>query len=125
MARADGNQTGSDSFDSASHRSHLGFLKYSRSCPMRHRIRILLALAIGADSLAGQQYTPANKLPNGREIVAVYFGANSCGPCHSPAVKDAVRKMKDLLSAEAQKSGAAFSVVGVANDWDQTVATKF
>jgi len=77
--------------------------------------------------LGAQQpaYVPSQKLPHGKEIVAVYLGAQSCGPCHAPEVKDAVRRMKTLVAAHAVKAGAAFSVVGVANDWDQTLAATF
>lgn len=80
-----------------------------------------------AGSLAAQQttYVPSQELPHGKEIVAVYFGANSCGPCHFAAVKDAVIQMKELVRVQAQKAGAAFSVVGVANDWDQPLAAAF
>jgi hypothetical protein len=94
---------------------------------MRILFGFAAVLTVGAASLDAQQaaYVPSNKLPNGKEIVAIYFGAQSCGPCHLPAVKEAVRQMKGLVAAQARKSNAAFSVVGVANDWDQAVATNF
>jgi hypothetical protein len=40
-------------------------------------------------------------------------------------VKSAVRRMKTLVADQAKKSGAAFSTIGVANDWQTTVAGKF
>jgi hypothetical protein len=94
---------------------------------MRVSLRVAVMLAAGVAGLDAQQaaYVPAQKLPNGKEIVAIYFGAENCGACHSPAVKEAVRQMKSLVAAQARKANAAFSVVGVANDWDQAVATKF
>ena len=89
--------------------------------------RISVALYLAAATATAQQaaYTPATVMPNGKEVVAVYIGAQSCGPCHAPAVKDAVRQMKKLVAAQAHQSGAAFSVMGVANDWDLTVAATF
>jgi len=93
-----------------------------------HRVRnAIVWLSLIGSSLAAQQstYVPSNKLPNGKEIVAVYLGAESCGACHFPAVKDAVKRMKELVNAQARKVGAAFSVIGVANDWDQAVAAAF
>jgi len=94
---------------------------------MRTLSRFAVVMTVGVASLDAQQaaYVPSNKLPNGKEIVAIYFGAQSCGPCHAPAVKEAVRQMKNLVAAQARKANAAFSVVGVANDWDQAVATNF
>ena len=94
---------------------------------MRRFMKAMLFLSMVRGSLAAQQstYVPSHVLPNGREIVAVYLGADSCGPCHAPSVKDAVNRMKALLGAQARKSGAAFSVIGVANDWDQSVAATF
>lgn len=87
--------------------------------------RSLVILAVITGPASAQQYVPATDLPNGKEIVAIYVGAQSCGPCHSPEVKTAVRQMKTLVAGQAQKSGAAFSVMGVANDWDHTVALAF
>ena len=94
---------------------------------MQHFIRAVVLSSMVSGSLAAQQatYVPSQELPNGKEIVAVYLGANSCGPCHTPAVKDAVIHMKELIRLQAQKSGAAFSVIGVANDWDQSLAAAF
>src|SRR5579884_580598 len=91
-------------------------------------MRSLLTLpAILAGALSAQQpaYVPANDLPNGREIVAVYIGGENCGPCHAPEVKAAVRNMKVLLATQAKHDSAAFSVIGVANDWDTKVAADF
>jgi hypothetical protein len=83
---------------------------------MRSLVQSIAALAV-TSALGAQRsaYTPSTELPHGREIVALYIGAHSCGPCHAPEVKDAVRKMKLLAAEQAKKSGAAFSVMGVAN----------
>ena len=92
------------------------------------RFPATLAFTVAAvtPSLGAQAaYVPATEMPNGREIVAVYLGAQSCGPCLLPAVKDAVRAMKGLLAAQAKAQGAAFSAIGVANDWSIADATAF
>jgi hypothetical protein len=92
---------------------------------MRALLLGVLASAVLVSSVGAQAsgYTPSQKMPNGKEIVAIYVGAHSCGPCHSPAVKEAVKQMKSLLATQARQANAAFSVVGVANDWDQKLAT--
>jgi hypothetical protein len=89
--------------------------------------KALVCLCMVGSSMQAQQstYVPSQVLPNGREVVAIYFGANSCGPCHTPAVKEAVVRMKELVGTRARTAGAAFSVIGVANDWDQSVAATF
>lgn len=61
-------------------------------------------------------YVPATDFPNGRQVVAIYFGAKWCTPCMQPTMKDAVRRMKPLLRDQAQKSGASFSIILVALD---------
>ena len=72
----------------------------------------------GSAQAAGN-YEPSYKLPNGRQILAIYIGGQNCGACHSPAVKDAVARMKTMVAAQAQKSGASFATIGVAQDWDE------
>jgi len=81
----------------------------------------LMSRVIGAQ----ERYVTAQALPEGREIVAYYFGAQDCGACHYPAVKNAVLAMKGLVRDQAKKQGAAFSVVGVANDWEIPTAINF
>ena len=81
----------------------------------------LLAVTIGAlwaGALHAQDtaYVPATEFPNGRQVVAIYFGAKWCAPCMQPAMKDAVRRMKPLLREQATKSGASISIVLVALD---------
>jgi hypothetical protein len=94
---------------------------------MRYLINSVLFLAGVSGALPAQQptYVPSTQLPNGKEIVAIYLGAQSCGPCHFQPVKDGVVRMKELVAAQAKKSGAAFSVIGVANDWDHALAASF
>lgn len=45
-------------------------------------------------------YVPAQDFPNGRQIEAVYFGANWCSPCRAPSMKAAVRAMKPPQCAQ-------------------------
>lgn len=70
-------------------------------------------------------YTPAADFPNGRQVVAVYFGANWCGPCRRPAMKTAIERMKPLIAAQAKQSGAAFSAMVVALDRDLKSGLEF
>ena len=85
---------------------------------MRPLLSASLILATLAGTLRAQAtYTPATDLPNGKEIIAVYVGATTCGPCRSPEVKDAIQRMKPLLAAQAKARGAALSIVGVSTDW--------
>ena len=74
--------------------------------------------ALWAASLRAQDttYVPATDFPNGRQVVAIYFGAKWCAPCMQPTMKEAVRRMKPLLREQAAKSGASISVVLVALD---------
>ena len=93
---------------------------------MRTLASIALPTLVLAGSLRAQTaYVPATELPNGREIVVVYIGASTCGPCKSPPVKEAVQRMKTLLAAQAKEHGAAFSVVGVSTDWGVAEGAAF
>jgi hypothetical protein len=94
---------------------------------MRCLTRTSLMLAVLATPLASQEvtYTPSRKPPNGREIVAIYLGAQTCGPCLFPEVKEAVIRMKGLVQAQARKAGASFATIGASSDWDQSIAATF
>jgi hypothetical protein len=92
---------------------------------MRPLASAFAATLVVAGTLRAQAYVPATDLPNGKEIVAVYVGAKTCGPCQTPEVKDAIQRMKTLLAAQAKQSGAAFSVVGVSTDWSVKDGAEF
>ncbi len=87
-----------------------------------HRFSPALALCVLVlpQPVAAQaaDYTPSQRLTEGRELVAIYIGSTDCGPCLSPEVKGAVRAMKPLLAAQAKQRGVAFTVIGAAQDWD-------
>ena len=72
-----------------------------------------------------RDYVPKYVMPKGREIVAIYIGSTTCGPCMFPEVKAAVRKMKILVADQAKQQGAAFAAVVAANDWEVAKATAF
>ena len=63
------------------------------------------------------RYSPRYELPNGKQIVVVYIGATSCGPCRTPEFKDVVRRMKPLLARQADSLKRPLSINGVAIDW--------
>lgn len=78
----------------------------------------VLLLSLSSATSQGQTYHPKNKNPNGVELIAVYIGAEFCGPCHDPQLKKAIRKMKTILSERAAKEQQSFSVTGVSTDWE-------
>jgi hypothetical protein len=96
-----------------------------------HMIRslfgVVCVIALATAQLGAQhpEYVPSYRLPEGKEIVAVYIGATTCGPCLLPEVKAAVRAMKTLVAAQAKQRNAAFSAVGVSNDWETPKAAAF
>ena len=63
-------------------------------------------------------YAPSQRLPKGRELVAIYIGSTDCGPCQWPQVKSAIRAMKSLLATQAKQRGEGLTVIGAAQDWD-------
>ena len=93
----------------------------------RFRFAIALWALIASRTAAAQatDYVPSNRLPEGRELVAVYIGSSDCGPCQFPQVKSAIRAMKPLLAAQARERGVALSVVGVSQDWDLKRGARF
>ena len=74
---------------------------------------------------ADTAYTPSMEVPNGRQVVAVYIGATTCGPCRRPETKAAIARMKPLVAAHAKQSGAAFSAMVVSLDWDLKGGLEF
>lgn len=88
---------------------------------MRRFGRVLALCLVVLSRPAGAQaaeYAPSMRLAAGRELVAVYIGATSCGPCQWPQVKNAVRAMKPLLAAQAKQRRMGFTAIGAAQDWD-------
>lgn len=83
---------------------------------------LLVSAPLGAQAA---DYVPSHRLPEGRELVVVYIGSTSCGPCLRPEVKNAVRSMKSLLAAQARQRGAALTVIGAAQDWDLKQGASF
>jgi hypothetical protein len=85
--------------------------------------RSFLALCLATSPALAQ--TADRDLPQGKELIVVYVGATSCGPCLLPETKSAVARMKVLLASFAEKNGYAFSAVGVATDWSTASGVKF
>lgn len=86
---------------------------------MKLRIGVLLAAtSVCAGTVRAQDttYVPASDFPSGRQIMAIYFGAKWCEPCMRPTTKDAIRRMKPILRAEAERRGATFTAIVVALD---------
>ena len=83
---------------------------------MRHCLLALGALCASVARAQDTTYVAATDFPNGRQVVALYFGAKWCTPCVQPAMKAAVRRMKPLLRDQARQSGAAFTAILVALD---------
>ncbi len=77
--------------------------------------RSFIAFSLFASPALAQ--TADRELPSGRELIAVYVGASTCGPCLLPEMKAAVIRMKTLLDSTAKRNGYAFSAVGVSSDW--------
>jgi hypothetical protein len=88
---------------------------------MRRSSLVLALFGLFVSRGAGAQaadYVPSQRLPEGRELVAIYIGSTDCGPCQWPQVKSAVRAMKSLLATQAKQRGVALTVIGAAQDWD-------
>jgi hypothetical protein len=85
----------------------------------------LLLLSLSSATPQRQTYHPKNKNPNGVELIAVYIGAEFCGPCHDPQFKKALRKLKTILDDRAAKAQQSFSVTGVSTDWEVEKGIKY
>ena len=84
-----------------------------------------LLLCVSSAAPQGQTYHPKNKNPDGVELIAIYIGAEFCGPCHDPELKKAIGRMKTILADRAAKEQRSFSVTGVATDWDVEKGIKY
>ena len=88
-------------------------------------VAALLLLSISSAAPQEQTYHPNNKNPNGVELIAIYIGAEFCGPCHDPQLKRAIRRMKIILADRAAKERQSFSVTGVSTDWEVEKGIKY
>jgi hypothetical protein len=71
----------------------------------------------GRAAAQGNSYEPRTEAAEGTQLVAVYLGADWCGPCHLPKNKQAVKKMKTVFSEIADEHSWSFKAVGLALDW--------
>ena len=85
--------------------------------------RWLAVLSLSAAPALAQ--TADRDLPKGKELIVVYIGAKTCGPCLLPATKSAIAQIKTLLASQATKHGYAFSAIGVSTDWSIAQGTTF
>lgn len=85
---------------------------------MTRFIAASVLLLVSFRALAGQDttYLATTEYPNGRQVVAIYLGANWCKPCGDPALKSAIRHMKPLMAAHAKDSNAVLNAIIVAFD---------
>ncbi|MFK7972025.1 MAG: TlpA family protein disulfide reductase [Bacteroidia bacterium] len=89
-------------------------------------VNLFLLINLAQISLAQEpSYRPNSDLTEGKEIIAIYFGATSCGPCHDPELKKDIQRLKTLLNQHAKSAGYAFSVTGVALDWKVEEGIEF
>lgn len=77
----------------------------------------LTALIVIPRSIAAQSYEPTYANPTGHELVMVYLGATSCGPCRAPEMPRLLDSLKILLQQRATAEGRQFRAVIVALDW--------
>jgi len=86
----------------------------------------LLVAILSQGALAQESaYTPDSDLTDGKEIIAIYFGATSCGPCYDPELKKDIQELKTLLNRHAKEMGYAFSITGAALDWEVVAGFEF
>jgi hypothetical protein len=53
-----------------------------------------------------------------RQLVALYFGATGCGPCHDERLKAALGVLKERLTDVAGAAGGSLHFIGVALEAD-------
>ena len=86
---------------------------------------LLIPVAVSAQPWAAQSYRPAYANPQGTQLVAVYLGAASCGPCRLPSTRVALDSIKVQLQRHAQANNQQFRAVVVAMDWEPDSALVF
>lgn len=90
-------------------------------------IHFLVVLSVAATYDAVCQsvfYEPAARVPQGIELVAVYFTSSDCGPCKSVEFKDLLEDAKVALRDQASKHELGFAAIGVSLDWDAQVGIE-
>jgi len=72
-----------------------------------------------------RRYTPRYELKFGPQLLAVYFGARSCGFCTQPSFKSALRRLGTALATQAAAAGRTFHFLAVAVDWDAAEGVEY
>jgi len=75
---------------------------------------LCITTVLGAQDSA---YTPSFEMPEGPQLVAIYVGSSTCGPCQSPELKAAIEQAKRGLRKQATTARLSFAAIGVALDW--------
>jgi hypothetical protein len=88
---------------------------------------LLVLFSVDPNVLIAQdsRYRAAHATKDGQYLVAVYIGAQSCGPCHLPENIAAIERLKVTLSRMSKEQGWHFRVVGVALDHDVEEGYRF
>jgi hypothetical protein len=59
------------------------------------------------------------------ELVLIYFGASTCGPCVDPEFKAALRRLKTVVADIARSEHRTFRSIGVSIDWELELGLSF
>ncbi len=70
-------------------------------------------------------YRDVNIRREERELVLVYIGAASCGPCNDPEFKAVLSRFKNTLAALARAEHRKLRSIGVSTDWDVDSGLQF
>lgn len=79
---------------------------------------VVLVAAWSAEPGAGQDLDLRPDTDRSVEVVAVYLGATSCGPCRTEETKQAVREILAKAEERALERNLEFQAVGAAFDED-------
>ena len=60
-----------------------------------------------------------------RELVLVYIGAASCGPCNDPEFKAVLAEFKRTIAEVARAERRKLRTIGVSDDWDVDAGLEF
>ena len=86
---------------------------------------LLSVLLFSKTNAQDSAYEARNDQPDGTQFVAVYIGAENCGPCHLPENMEAVELMKNKFSMIADDHGWSFKAVGIALDHSTEIGYNF
>ncbi len=85
---------------------------------------VVIRRANASRDASDTHYVPRPRLPEGSQVVMLYFGKARCAWSNRPEMPETIEAIKVGLSRRAYANGWSFTAIGVALDWSPRLGLK-